>query len=159
MPACRGVRATGLTTRSPVGPAIKTQTSHKDARVPETICQRRQLGPASDAVRGARTRVRNTIPRPDHSGRLAVQVLLAGGLSERPHISPSWLPSRRKAQLRLEDTAAAGSINSARQDYPPGDNLFGHSDVDHQPGDHRRQLSPSAKRPEGTYIRATAWQH
>jgi hypothetical protein len=63
--------------------------------------QRRQPGPGSGAARGARTRLRNTVPGPDHSGRLAVQALLAGGRAERPHISPDGLPGRRKLQPRL----------------------------------------------------------
>ena len=76
--------------------------------------QWRQPGPGPGA---ARTRLRNTVPRPDHSGRLAVQALPAGGLAERLHISPGELPGRRKLHRGWRRRQLAPST-------PPGETIL-----------------------------------
>jgi Domain of unknown function (DUF4062) len=84
---------------------VKSPAPEREPRLAEML----GLG----AARGARTRLRNTVPRPDHCGRrLPVQALLAGGLEEgaygaRPcprHERPLFV---RGSMYKYSDRAAA----------------------------------------------------
>ena len=94
---------------------------------------------------------RCTDAAPKHSSTTASQQPPGGSSPTMQAASRKERTSRRAGCLVAANhdcvwrtaAAAGSSMNCARRDYPPGENLCGRGDVDHPPSDHRRQLSPS----------------